>query len=583
MSQKTVSNLCNLCGGARVYLVHQEKKKPPVRTEKPAYAISETHTEKPDKIVRCMTCGLVYAVPRGPVSEIIQDYARMEDPEYVSEEKGRRKQAQILLNLLAKYKTPGKILDVGCGPGLFLSEAKKRGWRVQGVDLSPWAKKYAAENFGVDVFEGSLSEASFPDKSFDVVVMNDVIEHLEDPKSALRQIRRVLKNDGVLYLSTPDIDSFLSKLLRAKWWGINKYHLFYFSRKSLEKMFHETGFRSIHHAPYPRVFSWNYWVKRLETYPAWVHYLPEKFSRSLKLGNRLLKINLYDQLGVLAKKFHQLENLDFDEKAEERPPQKMKVTVVLPAYNAAKTLERTVRDIPRNVVDEIILVDDASKDETVALAKKLGLVVFVHPKNGGYGANQKTCYKKALERGADVVVMCHPDYQYDPKIIPQLIEPILRGEADAVFGSRMMKGGALEGGMPLWKHSANILLTAFENVVLGTYLTEYHSGFRAYSSKLLKTVRYEDNSDSFIFDTEIIVQAHAHHFKIDEVPIRTRYFEEASSIKLGPSIIYGLGILRTMMVYKLHTANWRKSKKLESKEVERKRSRLTTRNHPTVC
>jgi glycosyltransferase involved in cell wall biosynthesis len=329
-------------------------------------------------------------------------------------------------------------------------------------------------------------------------------------------------------------------------------------------MFHETGFRSMRHAPYPRVFSWNYWVKRLKAYPAWVHFLPEKLSKTFGLGERLFRITLHDQIGVLAKKFHQLENLDFDEKAEEKPRQKMKVTVVLPAYNAAKTLERTVRDIPRNIVDEIILVDDASRDNTVPLAKKLGLVVYTHPKNLGYGANQKTCYRCALERGADVVVMCHPDYQYDPKIIPRLVEPILRGEADAVFGSRMMKGGALEGGMPLWKHSANILLTAFENVVLGTYLTEYHSGFRAYSAKLLKRVRYEENSNGFIFDTEIIVQALAQHFKIDEIPIRTRYFEEASSIKLGPSIIYGLGIIRTMTAYRLHSANWWRSGKFEA-------------------
>jgi glycosyltransferase involved in cell wall biosynthesis len=231
---------------------------------------------------------------------------------------------------------------------------------------------------------------------------------------------------------------------------------------------------------------------------------------------------------------------------------KKQVIIVLPAYNAAKTLEKTLNDIPQGIADEIILVDDASKDNTVEVAKRLGLKVFVHSQNKGYGANQKTCYKKALELEADIVVMLHPDYQYDPKIIPELIAPIEKGEADAVFGSRMMKGGALGGGMPLWKHNANILLTALENVVLSTYLTEYHSGFRAYSTKLLRRVNFERNSDNFVFDTEIIVQALLHNFKIGEIPIRTRYFDEASTIKLGGCILYGLRILKTLAKFLLY-------------------------------
>ncbi|MBL7068531.1 MAG: glycosyltransferase family 2 protein [Candidatus Omnitrophica bacterium] len=229
-----------------------------------------------------------------------------------------------------------------------------------------------------------------------------------------------------------------------------------------------------------------------------------------------------------------------------------KVIVVLPAYNAEKTLEKTVNDIPKDCVDKIILVDDNSADRTVKIAKGLGLDVYQHERNMGYGANQKTCYKKALDESADIVVMVHPDYQYDPTIIPNLIEPILKKRVDAVFGSRMMKGGALEGGMPRWKHNANILLTAFENVALGTYLTEYHSGFRAYSRGLLKTVRFELNSDNFVFDTEIIVQTLIGRFRIEEIPIQTRYFDEASQIKFFPCVLYGFGIIWTMIKYLLH-------------------------------
>jgi len=241
-----------------------------------------------------------------------------------------------------------------------------------------------------------------------------------------------------------------------------------------------------------------------------------------------------------------------------------KLVIVLPAYNAALTLQKTYSEIPFDIVDEVILVDDASKDRTIEVAKEIGIRYIIrHEKNKGYGGNQKTCYAKALEHGADIVVMVHPDYQYDPTIIPELIDPIIKGEADAVFGSRMMKGGALEGGMPPWKHNANILLTAFENVMLGAYLTEYHSGFRAYSRRLLETVRLDANSDNFIFDTEIIVQALANRFKIEEVPIRTRYFEEASSIKLWPSIVYGLSIIRVMLSYWLHSRGWIKNQAFE--------------------
>ncbi len=558
---------CNLCGGSRYHLVHKEllKGRPPAsKPPQKRYTISESALEKPDKIVCCMTCGLVYAVPKAPIQEITRDYVEMEDPEYLAEEKGRRRQSGVILSRITKYKKRGRLLDVGCGPGFFLDEAKRQGWEVAGVDLSLWAKKYAKEKFGIVVSQGTLAQCAFPERSFDVVVMNDVIEHVEDPQEMLREARRILKNDGVLYLSTPDIDSILSRLLRAKWWGINKYHLFYFSKKSLERMFARVGFKAARYSSYPRVFSLSYWARRLETYPGFVA-APLKLAACMAGGDRLMKVVLHDQLGVIARKIQRLDTVITDDRSKgPAEPAKLKVVAVLPAYNAEKTLERTVADIPRDSVDEILLVDDKSRDRTVEIAKKIGLTVFEHPTNKGYGGNQKTCYAKALERGADIVVMVHPDYQYDPKIIPQLIEPIRRGEADAVFGSRMMKGGALEGGMPLWKHNANILLTAFENVILGTYLTEFHSGFRAYSAKLLRTVDFKANSDGFIFDTEIIVQILANQFKIEEIPIRTRYFEEASSIKLWPSILYGLGIVRVMLGYLFYAKGWVRNRRYDA-------------------
>ena len=224
----------------------------------------------------------------------------------------------------------------------------------------------------------------------------------------------------------------------------------------------------------------------------------------------------------------------------------------MPAYNAEHTLEKTYHDIPQESVDDIILVDDASRDRTVEIARRLGVHVVVHPRNRGYGANQKTCYRTALERGAEVVVMVHPDHQYDPRVIPDLLEALRRSGADAVFGSRMLGGRPIQGGMPKWNYLGNILLTAIVNATFLIYLTEYHSGFRAYTRRYLEAVDFESNSDGFVFDTEIIAQGMAHRLHIREIPIATRYFDDASQIAFGPSVRYGLEILKTMVLYKLH-------------------------------
>jgi glycosyltransferase involved in cell wall biosynthesis len=229
-----------------------------------------------------------------------------------------------------------------------------------------------------------------------------------------------------------------------------------------------------------------------------------------------------------------------------------KVIVVMPAYNAEKTLERTLDDVPRDWVDEIILVDDHSRDRTVEIARRLGLRVFVHEKNKGYGGNQKTCYREALRLGGDIMVMVHPDHQYDPTVIPLLITPLLNDECDAVFGSRMLGGRPLEGGMPKWKYLGNIFLTAMENAMFYMYLTEYHSGLRAYSRRYLEAVKFELNSEDFVFDSEIIAQGVIHKMRIREIPIATRYFEEASRIGFLRSVVYGVSILRMLVKFKLH-------------------------------
>jgi len=242
----------------------------------------------------------------------------------------------------------------------------------------------------------------------------------------------------------------------------------------------------------------------------------------------------------------------------------VKVVVVMPAYNAGRTLRMTYESLPKDAVNLVILVDDGSTDQTLEIARELGLEIFVHNKNYGYGANQKTCYTEALRAGAGVVVMVHPDYQYDPTLVPQMIAPIERGEADIVLGSRLKSGSALAQGMPWWKFAANRFLTWVENRVFGLSLSEYHTGYRAFRREVLETVNFPANSDGFVFDQEIIAQAVAARFRIAEIAVPTRYFAEASSASLTASIVYGLRILSVLFWYGLHRVGVRRSRRFDS-------------------
>lgn len=229
-----------------------------------------------------------------------------------------------------------------------------------------------------------------------------------------------------------------------------------------------------------------------------------------------------------------------------------KVCVILPAYNAAKTLEQTCAEIPRGVVDDIILVDDASADDTVAIAGRLGLHVIRHRDNLGYGGNQKTCYRTALDRGADIVVMLHPDYQYPPRLITAMVAMLVSGEYQAVLASRILGKGALNGGMPVYKYLANRGLTLVENMLLGTKLSEFHTGYRAWTRDLLERLPLERCSDDFIFDNQMLAQAIHRKFAIGEISCPTRYFPEASSINFARSVVYGIGVLKTALEYRAH-------------------------------
>lgn len=233
-----------------------------------------------------------------------------------------------------------------------------------------------------------------------------------------------------------------------------------------------------------------------------------------------------------------------------------KIVVVMPAYNAEQTLRKTYSEIPRQYIDEVILVDDRSSDKTAEIARSLGCRTVVHVENRGYGGNQKTCYTEALKTGADVVVMLHPDYQYTPKLLVAMAAAIAVGQYDVMLGSRVLCQSAIDGGMPVYKYVANRLLTLFENILLGNRLSEYHTGYRAFSREVLETLPLNENSDDFVFDNQMLAQITYFGFSMGEISCPTKYFDEASSISLMRSTTYGIGVLKTSVLYRLNKMGW---------------------------
>ncbi len=245
----------------------------------------------------------------------------------------------------------------------------------------------------------------------------------------------------------------------------------------------------------------------------------------------------------------------------------LRVTVVLPAYNAARTLQRTYAEIPLDIVDDVILTDDASRDDTVEVARSLGLFVLRHDSNTGYGGNQKTCYAAALERGADIVVMLHPDYQYSPKLIPAMAAMLVSGHYDAILASRILGRGAIEGGMPRYKYVANRVLTLTQNMLMSSKLSEYHSGYRAWTRKVLEALPLARCSDDFVFDNQMLAMTLHHGFRIGEISCPTKYFAEASSINLRRGVVYGVGVLETSLRYRLHRLGLRRDRLFEASDA----------------
>lgn len=294
---------CNLCGSDSYTVVFSSNDTMDAIITSKAYRITDYSAPRHLSIVKCVKCGLIFAASPPPQNFVRNNYLNMVDERYVEEETGRRLSARDIIDALKKFEKKGKLLDVGCAVGFLLDEARKDGWETYGVELSKWAVSYAEEKLKLaGIFHGSLKEAHYPDDYFDAVIMKDTIEHLIDPMNMLIEIRRVLKSDGIFCVNTPDIDSVMSKLLRAKWWGIKQSHLYFFSRRTLYKILNASGFKSIKIKTHARVFTLKYWVKRLKGYNKFLYKIFMFLIMSGAIKENLLRINFWDQIEIYAKK-----------------------------------------------------------------------------------------------------------------------------------------------------------------------------------------------------------------------------------------------------------------------------------------
>jgi 2-polyprenyl-3-methyl-5-hydroxy-6-metoxy-1,4-benzoquinol methylase len=502
-------------------------------------------------LLECRECGTVQQ-PVLPQGDQLHDlYRDMRDDAYLSEETGRRATANRLLDLIAAHVPTGRLLDVGCGHGLLLDEARRRGYGTVGLELSREAAKHARDTLGLDVRElplESFSEGTNGDSpgGFEAVVLADVLEHLDDPVDAIDRCAGLLRPGGVLCIVTPDPSSLTAKLAGARWWGYLPAHTVLLPRRTLRELISARGLVISADVPFVRTFAAKRWVgglaERLGPLSGPLSAAADRmppFPISLSLG---------DERVILA---HRTEVRFALEPLLTSTSGQAQVHVVLPAYNAVRTIADVVSEMPVDAADRALLIDDFSPDETAAVASKYGLDVLRHPANRGYGGSQKTGYVRALRDGAEVIVMVHADNQYDPGLVAEMAAPILAGEADIVIGSRLLDDRAIAGGMPRWKWLGNRLLTGIENRAFGVHFSEYHTGYRAFSAEFLRSIPFLRNSDDFVFDQEIFAQMLARGARVREIPIPTRYFHEASSVDFVTSLRYAFKTLWVLARFRL--------------------------------
>src|SRR3954468_18004353 len=498
-------------------------------------------------LLECVECGTVqqHALPAG--AQLHDLYRDMRDEDYLAEEAGRRATAVRLLDLVGPFVPGGRLLDVGCGPGLLLDEARARGYETVGLELSRASAQHGRDTLGLDVRELALEDFE-DDRAFDVVVLADVIEHLDDPVAGIARCAALLRPGGVLCVVTPDPSSPTARLAGARWWGFVPAHTCLLPRATLRELVAAAGLVVSTDVPLVRTFSARRWVEGLAERLGPVSAPLDAAARRLP-GRASLSLSLGDERVVLA---HRVEVQQPAEPLVRDRGGERSVDVVLPASHAVRTVPDVVEEMPVQAADRALLVDDSSGDETTAVALAHGLEVLRTPANRGYGGSQKTGYARALNDGADAIVMVHGDNQYDPGLIGEMVEPILDGRADMVIGSRLLDDRAIAGGMPRWKWLGKRLLTGIENAGFGIEFSQYHTGYRAFSAGLLRSIAFLRNSDEFVFDQQIFAQVIAREASVVEIPIPTRYFREASSVDFVTSMRYARKTLWVLARFRAH-------------------------------
>jgi SAM-dependent methyltransferase len=498
-------------------------------------------------LFRCHECGTLEQ-PVLPQGAALHDlYREMRDDDYLGEEGGRRQTARRLLDLVAAHVPSGRLLEVGCGHGLLLDEARGRGYEVEGLELSRAAALHCRQEFGLSVRQVPLEDGALDDECYDAILLVDVLEHLDDPVRTIERATSLLRPGGLLLIATPDPASRTARLAGGRWWGYLPSHVCLIPRVTLRELIAGAGLVLAEDVPLVRSFSASYWLSGLAERGGRLGTLLRDVAGRLPAPARL-SLSLGDERVMLARK---VPTRTPDSPLIRDRGGSAKVHIVLPAYNAERTVARVARSLPVDAADRAVLVDDASRDRTEEEALDAGLEVLVHPVNRGYGANQKTCYSRAALDGADIVVMVHADNQYDGSLVAQMVAPIEAGEADVVIGSRLLEDDAISGGMPRWKWVGNRGLTWVENRCFSRRFSEYHTGYRAFSMAFLRTVPFLRNSDGFVFDQEMFAQIVAADARVVELDIPTRYFLEASSVSFWRSVEYGLRTLGVLARFRV--------------------------------
>ncbi len=533
------STRCRICGGAQDVVAGGSDTATPGAGFAPSCHRPGEHGE----LLRCRECGTVQQ-PSLPSGEALHRlYREMRDDDYLAEEEGRRRTARRLLDLLAPHVVAGgRLLDVGCGHGLLLDEARLRGYAAEGLELSDDAVAHARGTLGLPVRTIPLEDPELDGEQYDAIVLADVLEHLDDPVGALERCRDLLALDGALLVITPDPSALTARLAGTRWWGFLPAHYCLVPRLTLLELIAGQGLVIAEDVPFVRSFTPGYWLAGLGERGGALGAVVDGVARRLPTSS-MLSLSLGDERVILARRTpvqEPAEPLVNDRGGD------LKVHVVLPAYKAARTIDQVAHALPVQAADRALLVDDASSDGTVDAALAAGFEVLRHPTNRGYGANQKTCYARAALDGADIVVMVHADDQYDPGLVAEMVQPIAEGRADVVIGSRLLEDEAISGGMPRWKWVGNRFLTEIENRAFRRRFSEYHTGYRAYSVDFLRTIPFLRNSDGFVFDQEIFAQIVAAGGRVEELAIPTRYFHEASSVSFPASVEYGLRTLKVL-------------------------------------